>query len=304
MKIRVLGAAAGGGFPQWNCNCDNCRRLRAGAIQATPRTQSSIALSSDGESWVLVNASPDLPQQLKSFPALQPARAIRDSAIAAIVLVDAQLDHTLGLLSLREGSPLQVWCTERVFEELTLSHPILPILRHYCGFDWRPIAVDPVRGFGIEALAGVELEAITVRGNAPPFSPRRDRPEPGDNIALWLRDERTGKTLLYAPGLGQIEPALRPILERADVLLVDGTFWTDDELIRLGVSKRSAREMGHLPQTGEGGMLEALEPLPASRKILIHINNTNPILDEASPERRRLDKAGIEVAFDGMELEI
>jgi pyrroloquinoline quinone biosynthesis protein B len=304
MKIRVLGAAAGGGFPQWNCNCDNCLRVRAGTIQATPRTQSSIALSSDGESWVLVNASPDLPQQLKSFPALQPARALRDSAIVAVVLVDAQLDHTLGLLTLREGRPLQVWCTERVFEEITQSNPILPILQHYCGFNWRRIALEPDAGFSIPELAAIEITAIAVRGNAPPFSSRRDRPEPGDNIALWLRDQRTGKTLLYAPGLGQIEPSLTPILERADMLLVDGTFWTDDELIRLGVSKRSAREMGHLPQTGEGGMLEALESLPASRKILIHINNTNPILDEASPERRRLDKAGIEVAFDGMELDL
>jgi pyrroloquinoline quinone biosynthesis protein B len=304
MKIRVLGSAAGGGFPQWNCNCPNCRGVRDGTVSATPRTQSSIAISSDGKGWVLFNASPDLPAQLRAFPALQPGRTLRDSAIVAVVLVDAQLDHTLGLLTLREGKPLPVWCTDRVQAELTEQHAIFPILNHYCGVDRQRIPVEPNAGFTIPGLPHVQLAAVAVEGNAPPFSPRRDRPEPGDNIGLCLRDSRSDKTLFYAPGLGSIEPVVRPFLERADVLLVDGTFWHEDELIRLGVSKRSARQMGHLPQSGEGGMLEALEGLSAARKILIHINNTNPVLNDESPERERLRKSGIELAYDGMELEI
>ena len=304
MKIRVLGSAAGGGFPQWNCNCPNCRGVRSGTVSASPRTQSSIAVSSDGEGWVLFNASPDLPLQLRAFPALQPGRTLRDSAIVAVVLVDAQLDHTLGLLTLREGKPLQVWCTDRVHAELTEQHPIFPILDHYCGVDRQRIPVEANAGFTIPGLPDVQLVAVAVQGNAPPYSPRRDRPEPGDNIGLYLRDARSNKTLFYAPGLGSIEPVVRPFLERADVLLVDGTFWHEEELIRLGVSKRSARQMGHLPQSGEGGMLEALEGLTAARKILIHINNTNPVLDEESPERAKLRSSGIELAYDGMELEI
>jgi pyrroloquinoline quinone biosynthesis protein B len=304
MKIRVLGSAAGGGFPQWNCNCPNCRGVRDGTVSATPRTQSSIAVSSDGEGWVLFNASPDLPSQLKAFPALQPGRTLRDSAIVAVLLVDAQLDHTLGLLTLREGKPLQVWCTDRVHAELTEQHAIFPILDHYCGVDRQRIPVEPDAGFTIPGLPGVQLTAVAVQGNAPPFSPRRDKPEPGDNIGLFLRDSRSNKTLFYAPGLGSIEPIVQPFLERADVLLLDGTFWHEDELIRLGVSKRRARQMGHLPQSGEGGMLEALEALPAARKILIHINNTNPVLNEESPERGQLRSRGIELAYDGMELEI
>jgi pyrroloquinoline quinone biosynthesis protein B len=303
MKVRVLGSAAGGGFPQWNCNCSNCRGVRAGTLAATPRTQSSLAVSSDGVGWVLINASPDLPLQLKSFPALQPGRSIRDSAIVGVVLVDAQLDHTLGLLLLREGKRLRIWCTERVRAELTQSNPILPILDHYCGVDWQQVPLEPGSGFAIAGLPDVQLTALAVPGNAPPYSAARDTPQPGDNIGLCLRDSKSGQTLFYAPGLGAIEPSLQPVLERADVLLVDGTFWTDDELIRLGVSRRSARQMGHLPQTGEGGMLEVLQNL-RGRKVLIHINNTNPILNEDSPERGRLRRAGVELAYDGMELEV
>jgi pyrroloquinoline quinone biosynthesis protein B len=304
VKVRVLGSAAGGGFPQWNCNCANCTGVRNGTLAASARTQSSIALSGDGRSWVLVNASPDLLAQVRSFPALQPARALRDSAISDVVLVDAQLDHTLGLLMLREGKPLRVWCTERVQAELSLSHPIFELLDHYCGVDWQRLPIDAGSSFVIPSMESVRCQALPVPGNAPPFSPARDRPEPGDNIALCLTETRTGQTLFYAPGLGAIEPAVERALQQAHTLLVDGTFWSDDELVALGVSARRARQMGHLPQSGEGGMLEVLEPLPAARKILIHINNTNPILDERSTQRARLQAAGVEVAFDGLELEV
>jgi pyrroloquinoline quinone biosynthesis protein B len=304
MKVRVLGSAAGGGFPQWNCNCLNCSGLRAGTLAATPRTQSSIALSSDGRDWVLFNASPDLPAQIRSFPALQPGRSLRDSGISGVVLMDAQLDHTLGLLTLREGKRLRIWCTEPVRLDLTHSNPIFPILEHYCGVDWQRIGIEPGSSFEVPELGSVRFRAIAIDSNAPPYSPRRDHPEPGDNIGVQMTDSSSGKSLFYAPGLGALGPELRACLEQADVLLVDGTFWTDDELLRLGVSTRRARDMGHLPQSGAGGMLELLEGLRASRKILIHINNTNPILDEASPERERLARSGIEVAHDGMEFEV
>ncbi len=305
MRARVLGSAAGGGFPQWNCNCPNCAGLRSGSIAATPRTQSSIAVSGDGLSWVLINASPDLLAQIRAFPALQPARALRDTAISDVLLVDAQIDHTLGLPMLREGrQALRVWCTERVRAELTSSNPLFGLLQHYCGVEWQRLPIEPGSSFSIPSLPSIRCRAIAVPGNAPPFSPARDAPQPGDNIALSFTESRTGRTLFYAPGLGAIEPAVAEELGRAHILLVDGTFWSDDELPRLGVSARRARQMGHLPQTGAGGMLEVLRPLPAARKILIHVNNTNPILDERSAERALLESAGVEVAFDGLELEL
>ena len=304
MKIRVLGSAAGGGFPQWNCNCPNCAGVRDGSVAATRRSQSSIAASGDGQSWVLFNASPDLLSQIRGFAALQPARALRDTAISDVVLVDAQLDHTLGLLMLREGKRLRIWCSERVRAELTSSHPIFELLEHYCGVDWQRLPLEPGSSFVIPSMDSVRCQALAVPGNAPPFSAARDAPEPGDNIALLLTETRTGRSLFYAPGLAAIEPPVAAALAQAHVLLVDGTFYTDDELVRLGVSTRRARQMGHLPQSGPGGMLEVLAGLTAERKILIHVNNTNPILDECSPERSSLRFAGVEVAFDGMELEV
>ncbi|MEY2933690.1 MAG: Coenzyme biosynthesis protein [Pseudomonadota bacterium] len=304
MKVRVLGSAAGGGFPQWNCNCRNCAGVRDGSVQAKARTQSSIAVSGDGVSWVLINTSPDLLAQLRSFPALQPGRSLRDTAISDVMLVDAQLDHTLGLLMLREGKPLRVWCSERVHAELTRSHPIFPLLQHYCGVEWQRLPLEPGTSFVIPSMPSVRCRALAVPGNAPPFSPARDAPEPGDNIALSLTESRTEQTLFYAPGLGAIEPTVAAELQQAHTLLVDGTFWSEEELPRLGVSARRARQMGHLPQSGEGGMLSVLRPLRATRKILIHINNTNPILDERSPERASLTSAGVEVAYDGLELEL
>jgi len=278
--------------------------VRSGSIQASPRTQSSIAVSTGGRSWVLVNASPDLLAQIRAFPALQPARALRDTAISDVLLVDAQIDHTLGLLMLREGKPLRVWCTERVHAELSRSNPIFELLDHYCGVEWQRLPIGRGESFVIPSLESVRCQALAVPGNAPPFSPARDRPEPGDNIALLLSDARSGRSLFYAPGLGAVEPEVGEGLRGAQVVLVDGTFWREDELLRLGVSARSARQMGHLPQSGSGGMLELLGPLGAERKILIHINNTNPILDERSAERAQLTAAGIEVAYDGMEIDV
>ncbi|WP_315809919.1 pyrroloquinoline quinone biosynthesis protein PqqB [Pseudomonas sp. C9-3] len=300
MHIRILGSAAGGGFPQWNCNCRNCRGVRDGSVIAQPRTQSSIALSDDGENWILCNASPDIRAQLASFPALQPARRLRDSAIAAIVLLDSQIDHTTGLLSLREGCPHEVWCTQMVHQDLSTGFPLFPMLSHWNGGLKHNLIKLDAEPFVIPACPGLRITAIALRSSAPPYSPHRGNPHPGDNIGLFVEDTATGGKLFYAPGLGQVDDGLLAWMRRADCLLVDGTLWRDDEMRVCEVGDKLGSEMGHLAQSGPGGMIEVLDGIDGPRKVLIHINNTNPILDIASPERAELDARGIEVAFDGM----
>jgi pyrroloquinoline quinone biosynthesis protein B len=304
MRVRILGSAAGGGFPQWNCNCRNCDAVRKGTLRARARTQSSIVVSGDGVNWVLFNASPDLLAQYQSFPALQPGRTLRDTAICSIVLMDAQIDHTTGLLMLREGKPLEIYCTDMAREDLTTGNPLFNILGHYCGVNWHRVPTEPGQRFSVIGAETLSFTAVALKSKAPPYSPHRDNPHEGDNIGMRIEDRQSGGILFYAPGLGEIEPHLKPFLQEANCVMVDGTFWTDDEMIRLGVSKKRAREIGHLPQSGAGGMIEVLKPLKASRKILIHINNTNPILDEDSAERRQLSTAGIEVAHDGLDFSV
>lgn len=305
MQLHVLGSAAGGGFPQWNCNCTNCDAMRRGTLNAKPRTQSSIAISQDGEHWILCNASPDIRAQLAAFAPMQPNRAVRDTGIDAILLMDSQVDHTTGLLSLREGCPLDVWCTTQVHEDLSTGFPLFPMLRHWNGgLQWRKMPCSGDRSFSIECAPALRLTAIPLRSNAPPYSPRRHKTHPGDNVGLFIEDTRNGATVMYAPGLGKPDENIRSWLARADTLLVDGTVWHDDEMVRREVGTRTGQEMGHLAQSGPGGMIELLDSLPANRKILIHINNTNPILDEDSPERAELARHGIDVAWDGLHLDL
>ena len=302
MKIHVLGSAAGGGFPQWNCNCPQCAAVRGGSPNHLPRTQSSIAVSANAQDWLLVNASPDVLQQIKSFPGLQPARALRDTGIGAVMLMDAQIDHTTGLLMLREHrQKLPLYCHPLVREDLSTGNPLFKVLSHYCDIDWHDVQLQTA--FQVPGLSGLHFQALPLISNAPPYSPHRDKPQPGDNVGLSVKDEASGKTLFYAPGLGQMEPHVWQAMQQADCVLVDGTLWTDDEMIALGASKKTSRSMGHMPQSGPDGMIEWLDKLPAGvRKILIHINNTNPILDASSPQRQTLAQHGIEVAFDGMEI--
>ncbi len=304
MHIHILGSAAGGGFPQWNCNCRNCRGMRDGSVRAQPRTQSSIALSDNGKDWILCNASPDIRAQIESFPALQPARKTRDTAIGAIVLMDSQIDHTTGLLTLREGCPHQVWCTEMVHQDLTTGFPLFTMLEHWNGgLRHNLIELDGVP-FSIPVCPDLQFTAVALRSSAPPYSPHRGNPHPGDNIGLFVEDRRTSGKLFYAPGLGQVDEPLLAWMRRADCLLVDGTLWRDDEMRLCEVGDKLGSEMGHLPQSGPGGMIELLDAIPAQRKILIHINNTNPILDVDSPERAELSAHGIDVAWDGMSINL
>jgi pyrroloquinoline quinone biosynthesis protein B len=302
MNIVVLGSAAGGGFPQWNCNCRNCAGLRSGTVRATARTQSSIAVSSNGTDWVLINASPDILAQIRATPALQPARHRRDSGIAAVMLMDAQIDHVTGLLMLREGQELPLYCTAPVWRELNGALPLVPVLSHYCGVRWHALPVDG--GLQVPGIAGIRFTPLALSSKAPPYSDHRERPQTGDNIGLLIEDIDTGKSAFYAPGLGAIDPQVDAALRRADCVLVDGTFWRADEMIELGFSSKTAADMGHLPQSGEDGMIAVLDGVKARRKVLIHINNTNPILDEDSEQRALLARHGIEVAFDGMEISL
>jgi pyrroloquinoline quinone biosynthesis protein B len=304
MRIHILGSSAGGGFPQWNCNCANCDGYRRGSIRARRRSQSSIAVSGDGSDWVLFNASPDILQQIHDFPALQPARRLRDTAIRGIVLIDAQIDHTTGLYMLRERTePLDIWCTEPVREDLTRGNPIFRVLDHFCTVRWHPLPLDGA--FAIEGIDSLRFAALPLSSKAPPYSPHREAPHPGDNIGVTITDTRTRRSAFYAPGLGEIGTPVWHAMQEADCVLVDGTFWTDDEMIRVGAAPKRALELGHLPQSGPGGMIEWLARLPeATRKLLIHINNTNPILDEDSAERAELAAHHIEVCHDGLDIEL
>lgn len=300
----MLGSAAGGGFPQWNCNCRNCTGVRIGSIRAQARTQSSIAVAgADASECVLVNASPDILAQLKAAPELQPARSSRDTAIRSIVLVDGQIDHTTGLFMLREATrPWPIWCTDSVFRDLTESNPIFRVLSHYCGIERYGIDLAG-QAFAPSGACEVTWRAVPLDSKPAPFSPHRASPVLGDNIGLFLEDNVTHRCLFYAPGLVAISEMVWEHLRLADCVLVDGTFWSDDEMRQLGLSNKRARDMGHLPQSGPEGMIEWLDRLPATtRKVLIHINNSNPILDEDSPQHRQLLEHGIELAFDGMEI--
>ena len=303
MKIRVLGAGAGGGFPQWNCNCNNCRRLRSGELNGKARTQSSIAISTDNRNWLLFNTSPDIRAQLEAFPAIQPKQGIRDTGIKAILLIDSQIDHTTGMLMLREGKPLEVYCTDMVKQDLTTGFPLFTMLKDYCTVNHHPIPCDETP-FSIPGIEDIRIYAHALKSKAPPYSPHRHDPHEGDNIGVIIEQISTGKKLYYSPGLGEIEPHVFAAMQKVDCLMVDGTFWTDDEMCQQQISVKRAREIGHLPQSGPGGMIEVLAEVQQARKILIHINNTNPILDEDSSERKILDAAGIEVAYDGLEIDL
>ena len=276
--------------------------MRIGAIHAPSRTQSSIAVSIDNRRWVLFNTSPDIRAQLEAFPAILPRQGKRDTGIAAIIYMDSQIDHTTGLLMLREGCPHQVYCTDSVYEDLTTGFPIFRLLESWNGGIKRhPITLD--KPFGIDGIEGLRFSPVPLTSNAPPYSPHRDNPQPGSNIGMVIEELSSHKKVFYAPGLGVVDEDWMSLMRDSDCLLVDGTFWREDEMAFAGVGNKPASAMGHLPQSGPGGMIEVLNQFNKPRKILIHINNTNPILDEDSPERAELTARGIEVAYDGMELD-
>ena len=292
----VLGAAAGGGFPQWNCNCDVCRLAWAGDKRVRPRTQASLAVSSDGRRWTLLNASPDLRAQIQATPQLHPREAARASPIAAVVLTGAEIDQTAGLLSLRERSPFSLYATAATLAAIS-DNPMFGVLS--ADVVTRR-AITPGERFALGS--GIEAELFIVPGKLPLYLEGDDpdiKSETAANVGVELCDGRS--RIAYVPGAAAVTPVLRERLARADVLLFDGTLFADDEMIRNETGKKSGRRMGHLPINGPDGSLAALAGL-SSRRIFVHINNTNPLLVDGSPERARVAAAGWEVAEDGMEI--
>jgi pyrroloquinoline quinone biosynthesis protein B len=296
VRIRVLGSAAGGGFPQWNCHCDTCEAARGG-VRARPRTQSSLAIRGGEGPWFLVNASPDARQQLE---ALTPGQVdgVRTPPIAGVLLTDAEIDHTAGLLLLRESQvPVRVFGDQGVEQALRRGYPVLEILDRYCGADWQTL--EPQQARPLEG-SSLTVEPFETGGDAPRYMDGSDVELQASGFVF--RDGASGGVVTYAPGLARLDDGVLGRLAASDVVLVDGTFWRNDELASLGISKRSARDMGHLPLSGSGGTPEALARLERPRKVLVHINNTNPILLEDSPERKAVQGAGVEVAYDGLEI--
>lgn len=309
MKIRVLGAAAGGGYPQWNCNHPNSRRARAGDPAARPRTQSSIAVSANGRDWFLFNASPDLRKQINDNDVLHPREGLRDSSIKGVVLTNADVDHVTGLLSLRESQPLRLYATRRVLGVLA-ANSIFNVLNPQ--FVTRvPMSLD--RALEVQRPDGTESGIVVT-----PFA------VPG-KVALWLEDATKGpnfgsvdedtiglevrakdspRRFIYMPGCAEVTPALAARIRGAELIFFDGTLWVDDEMIRGGVGVKTGRRMGHMSVSGDDGTIAALKDLDIARKIFIHINTTNPILLDDSAERRAVTSAGWEVAYDGMEINL
>ena len=309
MRVLVLGAAAGGGFPQWNCRCENCRRSREGDPAAAARTQSSVAVSADGERWVLLNASPDLRQQLAATPALQPRHGPRDSAVAGVVLSNADVDHVAGLLSLRESARFFVCGTARV-QALLRANSIFNVLNPAL-VERRELALG-----GAQALAdcdgvptGLSLEAYVVPGKVALYAEDAAAgpnygTAAGDTVGIAVRESESGATFHYLPGCAAMPPELAARLKGAALVFFDGTLWRDDEMIAAGLGGKTGRRMGHMSVSGPDGTIAAFADLGVKRKVFIHINNSNPMIIAGTPERAAAEAAGWEIAYDGMELSL
>ncbi|MEO6422780.1 MAG: pyrroloquinoline quinone biosynthesis protein PqqB [Candidatus Nitrotoga sp.] len=306
MRVRVLGSSAGGGFPQWNCGCENCRGLREGTIKAIPRTQESVCITADNQEWFLIQASPEIRQQIESFPSLHP-RQLRDSPIQAIVLTNGDLDHCLGLLSLRESYPLVVYATERVQQGFIENNSLYRTLERFPNqITWRKLLI----GHEIPLLrkngkpSGLTIEAIVVPGQQPLHLRTQLFDDQEDNVGLKICETSSGQTLLYLSSVKKISPELYKCLPLADCVFFDGTFWSENELLAVDSKGKRAQEMAHIPIGEKDGSLSLLAKLHIPRRIFIHVNNTNPILREDSLERQLVHGAGWQVAYDGMEFEL
>jgi len=306
MLIRVLGSAAGGGFPQWNCGCPNCRGVREGSVPARARTQECVALSADGAAWVLLNCSPEIREQLEGVPALHP-REPRHSPVAAILLSNGDLDHCLGLLSLRESHPLAVYATDRVRRGFTEGNVLYRTLERFPGqVTWHALKLGREESIGDAhgRPSGLSVEALAVPGKPPVHLERSAPPDPEDNVAFRVRAPGTGRVLAYVSSAAAVNDGVRQAIEGADAVFFDGTFWRSDELPALGLGAKRAEEMAHLPIGGAAGSLAQLAEVRVPRRVYIHVNNTNPVLREDSAERAQVVAAGWEVAWDGMEIRL
>jgi pyrroloquinoline quinone biosynthesis protein B len=303
MRVRLLGTAAGGGFPQWNCNCANCHQVRQGRAGLLPRTQSCVALSADGQKWFLLNASPDIRLQIETFaPLLPSAGTTRGTGIDSVLITNADLDHTLGLFILREGYPLTIHATPAVRAALADGLALDAVLSCYCGVEWRTPLETPAPLLTTDGEpSGLSYQAIALPGKPPRYREKDAAPAPGDCIGYRFVDERTGGRLVFMPDVAALNVAAQEHLRSCDALLMDGTFWSDSEMQQTGAGSASAARMGHWPIGGPEGSLALLAQLPIGRKIYMHINNTNPILQPDSPEHKAVEAGGCEVGYDGLE---
>jgi pyrroloquinoline quinone biosynthesis protein B len=323
MRVKILGSAAGGGLPQWNCGCSNCRGLRDGTFQGKARSQAQIAISAglrnDNHTWFLLGASPDLRTQIEATPELHPREGVRQSPIAGAVLANADIDHVLGLLLLRELQPLRVYATDSIRCILTEDNSMFAMLQRIPGqVTWSGFA--PGTAFPLLDAAGedsgLRCRALSLGTHYPAYvSSQRQGELKSGEASLGLIVESTagestigesaiGKRLAYMPAAPRIDDALLKEFETADVLLFDGTFWSDDELIQIQGSGQTARQMGHVPVSSAEGSLSKLAGLRHPRKIYVHINNTNPMLNEAGPEYRQVRESGWEIAEDGWQFDL
>ena len=303
MRIEILGSAAGGGFPQWNCNCRNCQSLRAGTFRGKSRTQTQVALSATDQHYFLLNASPDLRLQIEATPRLHPRSGQRDSPITGVVLTSGDVDQVAGLLSLRELQPFRIYSTPSLRRILHEDNSLFGMLNRVPNqVSWQEITAK--RSFPLldaaEIESGISCEILSLGTRYPAYvSPQRSASlKPEEAVLGLFLESSSGKTLAYMPAVPTIDGILLQRLEGADLLLFDGTFWSDDELIRVQGGGATACEMGHVPVSGSDGSLQRLAGLRRPRKVFIHINNTNPMLDESSPQYREVRDAGWEIAED------
>jgi len=309
MHIKILGSAAGGGFPQWNCNCRNCVSVRAGTPGFRTRTQSSLAVSRDGINWALLNASPDLRQQIAQTPQLHanPRVGLRHSPIKAAVLTNGDVDHIIGLINLREAQPFSIYATDRVLATIransvfqVLAEPTVPRLEMRLDTPFELAGADTDLGLIVEAFAVPGKVALYLED----ASSSNFGSQEGDTIGLKVTDPVEKKSFFYIPGCAEIDEKLATRLKGASVVFFDGTLFTDDEMIEQGLLNKTGARMGHISMSGETGSIAAFSKLGVGRLIYVHINNSNPALDENSAARKAIDGAGWEVGYDGMEVRL
>jgi pyrroloquinoline quinone biosynthesis protein B len=309
MHVRILGSAAGGGFPQWNCACRNCSAVRAGNFPGKARSQAQVVVSNDGETWFLLGASPDLRAQIEGFPALHPREGLRQSPIAGALLASADLDHVLGLLLMRELQPLRVYATASVLSILRKNNSIFGMLNRVPNqVMWSEIAVGKefCATSATQGVSGLKSRSVSVGTHYPAYVRTATglNLDPSEASIGFVIESQSGKKLAYMPSVPEITEALLDQLESTDLLFFDGTFWSDDELIRIQGSGETARQMGHVPVSSAEGTLRKLAGLQRPRKIFLHINNTNPMLDESGQEFKTVREAGWEIAEDGWQFEL
>jgi pyrroloquinoline quinone biosynthesis protein B len=307
LEAVVLGSAAGGGFPQWNSNAPACRRARAKDQTAAPRTQASLAVSANANDWFVLNASPDLRLQIEATPALHPRDGLRSSPIAGVLVPGGDVDAVAGLLHLRERHRFSVYAPARVLAVIA-ANPIFHVLapdyvqRVELPLDRR------IELAGATGPSGIAVIAFAVPAKVPLyFETAGQHPgiaEVGDAVGLQILDSGAGKSFFFIPGCAAMTDPLRRRLSGSQLVFFDGTLWRDDEMIRLGIGDKTGRRMGHMSMSGEDGAIAAFGDLGVKRRIFIHINNSNPVLLDDSPERQLAEAAGWEIAYDGMEVRL